>query len=410
MNEQTQQHFVGYHNVDVRGRALWRGREGWFDTGNRKLPKKGDILWCFEGEERPKRFRLVKRAVVSYSEKGPDGSEVHYDVSDLLDVAVNGLPWFVDLLREQASFARGVSGIGNREIVDALERLAAARSPRKAQFTDLCAYTLKHSSDLETFADGRDYTIETGGKPWARIAEILSAKEPEQTVAVLFAPAEHFAKVTACAELVRVKTLKSDGVNSFTFRNFRYLSPPILKSSLRWYNGNPLGDFQRDYAICRTPANLAGRLILTPSSEADDIAEIDQNPTIPETTRKELRDARRGQGKYRSALDDRWDHACAVTRCSLRDLLLASHVKPWRSSDHVERLDPANGILLMADIDILFDKGYISFDDDGRMLVSSRLPAAEQRLLGLPRNLKKKLTSGERRYLAHHRVAYGFPA
>jgi hypothetical protein len=91
------------------------------------------------------------------------------------------------------------------------------------------------------------------------------------------------------------------------------------------------------------------------------------------------------------------------------DLLRASHVKPWRNSDHVERLDPANGILLMANIDILFDKGYVSFDDDGGML-TSRLSAAQKRLLGLPGNLKKRPTSTERRYLAYHRQAFGFSA
>ena len=91
------------------------------------------------------------------------------------------------------------------------------------------------------------------------------------------------------------------------------------------------------------------------------------------------------------------------------DLLRASHVKPWRNSDHVERLDPANGILLMANIDIPFDKGYVSFDDDGRML-TSRLSAAQKRLLGLPGNLKKRPTSTERRYLAYHRQAFGFSA
>ena len=91
------------------------------------------------------------------------------------------------------------------------------------------------------------------------------------------------------------------------------------------------------------------------------------------------------------------------------DLLRASHVKPWRNSDHVERLDPANGILLMANIDIPFDKGYVSFDDDGWML-TSRLSAAQKRLLGLPGNLKKRPTSTERRYLAYHRQAFGFSA
>jgi hypothetical protein len=409
MNEQTQQHFVAYHNVDIQERPLWRGHEGSFDTNKPKLPQKGDILWCFEGEGRPKQFRLVKRALVSHSERRRGGSEVHYDASVLVDAAVNDLPWFAELRKEQSSFSFGVNRIQNSETIAALEQFAADRGLRNEQFTDLCAYTLRHSSTLKTYTDGRTHTISTGGTSWARIADILSAKKPGQTVPLLFAPAEDFAEIEGCAELVWVKTVKREGTNEVTFTNFRFLSPPLSRDAVKRENGNTLANEQYAYAICRTPADLAQRLI-PPSSEADDITEIDQDPTIAETTRKELRDARRGQGKFRKDLDERWGDACAVTGCSVRDLLRASHVKPWRSSDHVERLDPANGILLMANIDILFDKGYVSFDDDGRMLTSSRLSAVQKRLLGLPGNLKKRPTSSERRYLAYHRQAFGFCA
>jgi putative restriction endonuclease len=91
-------------------------------------------------------------------------------------------------------------------------------------------------------------------------------------------------------------------------------------------------------------------------------------------------------------------------------LLRASHIKPWSRSDNDDRLNPDNGLLLIANIDILFDKGFISFDDAGRMLMSSRLWAAQKRLLGLPGNLKRKLPPGQRRFLAYHRDVFGFPA
>jgi hypothetical protein len=104
-------------------------------------------------------------------------------------------------------------------------------------------------------------------------------------------------------------------------------------------------------------------------------------------------------------IDRRWDEACAVTKCSVRDLLRASHIKPWRVSSHQERLDPQNGILLSANIDILFDKGFLSFDDNGHMLVSARLSASDQRRLGLPKNLIRKPDPGECAYLKHHRKA-----
>jgi hypothetical protein len=59
-------------------------------------------------------------------------------------------------------------------------------------------------------------------------------------------------------------------------------------------------------------------------------------------------------------------------------LLIASHIKPWRSCETAtERLDGANGLMLTPDVDRLFDRGMISFSDDGAVLVSPALPAED---------------------------------
>ncbi|MBP0112789.1 HNH endonuclease [Bradyrhizobium vignae] len=142
----------------------------------------------------------------------------------------------------------------------------------------------------------------------------------------------------------------------------------------------------------------------------EDVDAISRDGSLSPTTRKALIDARRGQGRFRSELDDHWGHACAATNCKIRVVLRASHIKPWRLSNNTERLDPANGILLAANVDILFDRGLVSFDDDGRMLTSSRLSATDLRLLGLPADLRKRPGARQRTYLAHHRQAFGFSA
>ena len=65
-------------------------------------------------------------------------------------------------------------------------------------------------------------------------------------------------------------------------------------------------------------------------------------------------------------------------------LLRASHIKPWRSCETSnERLDGDNGLLLCPNVDHLFDRGYISFEDDGATLISSRVDAAEVERLGV---------------------------
>jgi len=127
------------------------------------------------------------------------------------------------------------------------------------------------------------------------------------------------------------------------------------------------------------------------------------------TTREAVVLARQGQGVYRQRLLTLWASCCAVTSCAVPDVLVASHAKPWVNSSDEERLDPYNGLLLAASVDRLFDRGLISFDDDGRLLVSSRLDPMELPRLGL--NLQSRLRFIEPRhrpYLAAHRSAHGF--
>lgn len=142
------------------------------------------------------------------------------------------------------------------------------------------------------------------------------------------------------------------------------------------------------------------------SELADDIADIESIPDA--TTRAALVQARLGQGKYRAQLERLWGAKCSVTGCGISKILRASHVKPWRDSDNQERLDPENGLLLVANLDALFDCGLISFADDGRMLVSKQISRAEQQELGLGHNLRKRPSVELASYLRHHREAKGF--
>lgn len=121
------------------------------------------------------------------------------------------------------------------------------------------------------------------------------------------------------------------------------------------------------------------------------------------TTREALIEARLGMGAYRSQLEFRWGNQCAVTGCALNEILRASHIKPWSTSNNKERLDPANGLLLAAHIDALFDRGLISFANSGKMLLSKRIGPAERKMFGLPRQIRLKLTVAEKKYLAIHR-------
>jgi hypothetical protein len=86
--------------------------------------------------------------------------------------------------------------------------------------------------------------------------------------------------------------------------------------------------------------------------EAEDIAEIDTDPSITATDKKALINARLGQGKFRQSVLKRWRRRCAVTSSLTEKVIRASHIKPWRECTNDERLDPDNGLPLIANLDI----------------------------------------------------------
>jgi len=67
-----------------------------------------------------------------------------------------------------------------------------------------------------------------------------------------------------------------------------------------------------------------------------------------------------------------YDNRCAITGINEKDLLLASHIKPW-SVDVENRLNPQNGLCLSALYDRAFDKGLISIDEQYKVILSQRL-------------------------------------
>lgn len=90
-----------------------------------------------------------------------------------------------------------------------------------------------------------------------------------------------------------------------------------------------------------------------------------------------------GQDIFREALLDYWGGRCAITGLAIPELLRASHAKPWAAASDAERLDVHNGLLLAVHLDALFDRGLLTFDDDGQGVLSGSLPSEAQEAFGL---------------------------
>ena len=95
---------------------------------------------------------------------------------------------------------------------------------------------------------------------------------------------------------------------------------------------------------------------------------------------------------------------CRVTRLKEMEHLRASHIKPWREASDEERLDGNNGLLLAPHIDHLFDRGYISFSDEGDVLLSASLSKEAATALGVAEvDTVGSFNAKQRVYLAYHR-------
>jgi putative restriction endonuclease len=136
---------------------------------------------------------------------------------------------------------------------------------------------------------------------------------------------------------------------------------------------------------------------------AADIRAIEASTEIPATEKPQLVQARRGQGLFRSRVE-LVEAGCRLTGVTDRAHLRAGHVKPWRDCSNTERLDGSNGLLLAPHIDHLFDRGFISFNDDGRLLVSPRLKTSVLAAWGIAGDRSVGAFSAKQRvYLAYHR-------
>jgi hypothetical protein len=126
---------------------------------------------------------------------------------------------------------------------------------------------------------------------------------------------------------------------------------------------------------------------------------LDQQTTT--TEKLELVKARVGQGKFRDQLKAHWQK-CAVTGYQDLDLLIASHIKPWRACDNSERLNPFNGLLLLPNLDRAFDKGFLTFDSTGMLLTSPMLLHPER--LGIVPGMRAELQPAHQEFMQFHRM------
>ncbi len=140
---------------------------------------------------------------------------------------------------------------------------------------------------------------------------------------------------------------------------------------------------------------------IQPSVAGDDSL-IYTNPGI--TERIGVGKSRVGQDAFRKRIIHRWEYKCAVTGFENPEILIASHIHPWRDAQDDERLDVNNGILLSPTYDALFDRHLISFDNDGKILLSEAIESAAYKKIGVTgKETIKTFNADNLYYLEKHR-------
>jgi predicted restriction endonuclease len=110
------------------------------------------------------------------------------------------------------------------------------------------------------------------------------------------------------------------------------------------------------------------------------------------------------QRVFRGNLFRLWDGSCAVTGVREALVLRAGHIKPWAVAVTQEKIDPFNGLLLVPNLDALFNEGLISFREDGSVMVSNRWDREDQRRMHVTPGLHRRHVFPESQpYLEYHR-------
>ena len=110
------------------------------------------------------------------------------------------------------------------------------------------------------------------------------------------------------------------------------------------------------------------------------------------------------QNELRIRLMEKRNRKCMLCGVDIPEILIASHIKSWRDSNEDERVDLENLLLLCAGHDALFDKGLISFDDDGVILISEKISEQCRKNLNITPDMSiSKISAEMQKYMEYHR-------
>lgn len=114
------------------------------------------------------------------------------------------------------------------------------------------------------------------------------------------------------------------------------------------------------------------------------------------------------QSVFRKKVLENFGNKCCLTGITENELLVASHIIPWAAKIDT-RLSPHNGLCLSVLYDNLFDKGFFTLSDEGRVIVTSKLSSLSLQVKKWLDEIADRIISFPEKYeiskeaLTHHR-------
>ena len=148
-----------------------------------------------------------------------------------------------------------------------------------------------------------------------------------------------------------------------------HLSKDTSKKGARWVG--TIKSHELKISHCSTNLDISEYYGNSSIIDKQIVSEPEANDYAIQNRRTEIQ-SRQKQSLFRKKILKTYNRECCLSRINDESLLVASHIIPW--SHRIDtRLDPRNGLCLFTLFDQLFDKGYITFDENYKLIISDTL-------------------------------------
>ena len=272
------------------------------------------------------------------------------------------------------------------ELVDTFARYGIKDDTERTRETD---GTYKSGKSKDLYA--AFVTVTTDNKKYKTHIHFQSNQISINTIS-LISDDRYFSKY-------KVRNKTSDEYRNKCFKipydvdEFKYVMDYFLRYDENWLN--------RGIETVIDTAEQEDVLKAQLDNSVDEIDKEIETKQLQGEEREALIKVRVNQSAFRKLLMRRYTHCCL---CDVDDesLLVASHIKPWAKSSHEEKVDVNNGLLLCPNHDKLFDRGYISFDNGGHIVISDELSKNCAISMNIKNDMQIELSNDNIKYMEYH--------